>query len=466
MALYAFDGTGDRWSPGTRWKLKDLRELTPEQKQELIATITPEQKTDKDRFLTNVVFFYKEYIKSGLHAEYFPGVGSGALFETEFGVTLDFIFGGAFGVGAQGIVNQAFGKLQKNFEKGDEIIDIVGYSRGAAIACMFANKIFQEYEKKVRSLDEIPKIRFIGLFDTVASFGNPLNNNEIFFKKDIPSNVENTFHAMSLDLNADGFGLDRVDGENVLEVWFRGGHGDIGGNSSLEDGPNRKRTNITLNFMLQKARIAGVELLRDTLILPPDVSKDKPLTYPIDINAPIAVSGKPKGDASRQPRKYDIFHYSFFDKGGREIKPRIVGKGPIPNLPPRDRLVIEETYNEYQISRQQLLQLTPDLIARFSDTKSLYDWLYSDLWVETTSFIEQLEKHIQEKSRSDFYVSEIVGDRLRRLRDLKLIDTKSGYNISDIIKVSDKGKISIDLTQYLDVTEFGKEFLTTNGNGV
>ena len=129
--------------------------------------------------------------------------------------------------------------------------------------------------------------------------------------------------------------------------------------------------------MLQKARIAGVKL-RDTLILPPDVSKDKPLTYPIDIKAPIAVSRKPRGDASRQPRKYDIFHYSFFDEEDKEIKPRIVGNNlPIDlNLSPRDRLVIEETYNEYQISRQQLLQLTPDLIARFPDTKSLYDWLY------------------------------------------------------------------------------------------
>uniref|UniRef100_UPI00286ADAD3 hypothetical protein n=1 Tax=Chamaesiphon sp. VAR_48_metabat_135_sub TaxID=2964699 RepID=UPI00286ADAD3 len=112
MALYAFDGTGDRWSPGTRWNLKDIRELTKKQKEELIATITPEQKTDKGRYLTNVVFFYKEYIESGLHAEYFPGVGSGALFTTKVGITLDFIFGGAFGIGAQGIINQAFGKLK------------------------------------------------------------------------------------------------------------------------------------------------------------------------------------------------------------------------------------------------------------------------------------------------------------------------------------------------------------------
>jgi Uncharacterized alpha/beta hydrolase domain (DUF2235) len=378
MALYAFDGTGDRWSPGTRWNLKDIRELTPEQKQELIATITPEQKTDKDRYLTNVVFFYKEYIESGLHAEYFPGVGSGAFHGTQFGITLDFIFGGLFGIGAQGIVDQAFVKLQKNFEKGENIIDIVGYSRGAAIACIFANKIFRDYKKIISpSLRKPPKIRFIGLFDTVASFGNPLNDNELFFKKDLPSNVENTFHAMSLDLNSPGFGLDRVYGENVLEVWFRGGHGDIGGNSSLEGRPNRKRTNITLNFMLQKAKSAGVGL-RNNLILPPDASDDNPLTYPIDIQSSIAVSRKPRGDASRQPRKYDIFHYSFFDEKDKEIKPRIVGNDlPIDlNLPLRDRLVIEEIHNESQISRQQLLQLTPGLIEKFPNTKSLYDWLY------------------------------------------------------------------------------------------
>jgi hypothetical protein len=377
MALYAFDGTGDRWSPGTRWYLKDLRELTKKQKQELIATITPKQTTDKDRYLTNVVFFYKEYIESGLHAEYFPGVGSGALSTTKFGITLDFILGGAFGIGAQGIINQAFGKLKKNFERGENVIDIVGYSRGAAIACMFANKIFRDYKKILPGLSEPPKIRFIGLFDTVASFGNPLNDNEIFFKKDLPSNVENTFHAMSLDLNDRGFGLDRVYGENVLEVWFRGGHGDIGGNSSLEDRPNRDRTNITLNFMLQKAK-SVVVLLREELMLPYNAFGQQ-LTYPIDINAPIEVSGVPRGDVSRQPKKFDIFHYSFFDDRGKEIQPRIVGNNQVisKDLLPREQLVIEELSNEYQISKQQLLQLTPDLIKKFPNTQSLYDCLYS-----------------------------------------------------------------------------------------
>ncbi|WP_310426740.1 DUF2235 domain-containing protein, partial [Chamaesiphon sp. VAR_48_metabat_135_sub] len=224
---------------------------------------------------------------------------------------------------------------------------------------------------------EPPKIRFIGLFDTVASFGNPLNDNELFFKKDLPSNVENAFHAMSLDLNAPGFGLDRVYGENVLEVWFRGGHGDIGGNSSFGNRPNRDRTNITLNFMLQKAKAAGVEL-RDDLMLPNNALDRPLLTYPIDLLAPIEVSGVPGGDISRQHRKYDIFHYSLFDDRGNErdlengVKNSVI---PL-NLPQRDRLVIEELVNESQISRQQLLQLTPDLIGKFPDTQSLYDWLY------------------------------------------------------------------------------------------
>jgi Uncharacterized alpha/beta hydrolase domain (DUF2235) len=371
MALYAFDGTGDRWSPGTRWNLKDIRDLTKEQKKDLIATITPEQKTDKDRYLTNVVFFYKEYIESELHAEYFPGVGSGAFSTTKIGITLDFIFGGAFGIGAQGIINQAFDKLKINFKKDDNIIDIVGYSRGAAIACTFANKIFRDYNQILPGLSEPPKIRFIGLFDTVASFGNPLNDNELFFKKDLPSNVENTFHAMSLDLNSPGFGLDRVYGENVLEVWFRGGHGDIGGNSSFGNRPNRDRTNITLNFMLKKAKAAGVPL-RDKLTL-----LGQQLTYPIDIQSPIQVSRDPRRDVSRQPRKYDIFHYSLFDDGSER---NLINDGEnvvIPlNLLPSDRLVIEELSNEDQISKQQLLQLTPDLIEKFPNTQSLYDCLY------------------------------------------------------------------------------------------
>lgn len=74
--------------------------------------------------------------------------------------------------------------------------------------------------------------------------------------------------------------------------------------------------------------------------------------------------------------------------------------------------------------------------------------------------IDQLDKHSKAKTSYDFYVSDKVGDELRRLRDLMLIATKSGY-VSDVVQASDYGKCSIDLTKYFDVTDLGKKFLVT-----
>lgn len=384
MALYAFDGTGDRWNPGTRWNVSDLKALSADERRDLLATITPTTKTQNKRFLTNVVFFYKEYAASGMQAEYFPGVGSGAWFETETGKTLDFIFGGAFGIGAQGIVKQAFQRLRRNFARGDHEIDIIGFSRGAATARMFADRVALDYRKLDKALERPPEIRFIGLFDTVASFGNPLNDNEVFFQNNLPWIVQNAFHAMSLDLNRLGFGLDRAYGNHVLEVWFRGGHGDVGGNSSLKDGsPNRLRTNISLNFMLKKAIASKIELTTKGL-----AGVDKPSQaddYPIDIRSPVSVDknsslNKTAGkDPSRQPKRSDVFHFSLLDDNKQELRPIDTWTGkPIyshPKLANPSQIVIEERDNESEESDQRLLHLTPDLARRFPDTQSIYDYL-------------------------------------------------------------------------------------------
>ena len=384
MALYAFDGTGDRWNPGTRWNVSDLSSLSVDERRELLATITQTEKTQNKRFLTNVVFFYKEYAASGMQAEYFPGVGSGAWFETETGKTLDFIFGGAFGIGAQGLVKQAFQRLRRNFSRGDRVIDIIGFSRGAATARMFADRVARDYRKLEGAMDQPPEIRFVGLFDTVASFGNPLDNNEIFSQNILPWIVRNAFHAMSLDLNRAGFGLDRVFGNHVLEVWFRGGHGDVGGNSSLADGrPNRSRTNISLNFMLKKAIASGIELTTKGL-----AGVDKPsqaTDYHIDIRSPVSVDdnnilNKTAGqDPSRRPKRSDVFHYSLLDENKQELRPIDTWTGreiySHPKLENPSQIVIEERDNEFEESDQRLLHLTPDLVSRFPDTQSIYDYL-------------------------------------------------------------------------------------------
>ncbi|MDZ7970412.1 MAG: hypothetical protein RM368_36705 [Nostoc sp. DedSLP03] len=74
--------------------------------------------------------------------------------------------------------------------------------------------------------------------------------------------------------------------------------------------------------------------------------------------------------------------------------------------------------------------------------------------------IDQLYKHSKAKTSYDFYVSNNVGDELRRLRDFKLIKTNSGY-ISDVVQASNYGKNSIDLTKYFHVTDLGEQFLLT-----
>lgn len=74
--------------------------------------------------------------------------------------------------------------------------------------------------------------------------------------------------------------------------------------------------------------------------------------------------------------------------------------------------------------------------------------------------IDRLYYHSKTSSSYDFYVSDKVGDELRRLRDLKLIAMKSGY-VGYLIQLSDYGKRSIDLTNYFEVTDLGKRFLET-----
>ena len=245
MALYAFDGT---WN--------DSR--------------SPDRDTRGD---TNVHRFCELYSDE---TYYLDGVGS------RWGIVGKLI-GGATGAGAAKRVEEQFANLQETFKTGDEVIDIVGYSRGATIARLFVHRIEEMFDQIQRAdqsaLEAPPSVRFLGLFDTVASFGIPWSNDDDF-RKDIPEFVEHTFHAMALDETRETFGIERCLGNRakITEVWFRGAHGDIGGNGAYydrknEEHPNRKRSFIALNWMLAKAKACGVPV-SDSNALPDAVEED------------------------------------------------------------------------------------------------------------------------------------------------------------------------------------------------
>jgi uncharacterized protein (DUF2235 family) len=221
MAIYAFDGTWNSDKDGT----------------------------DKD---TNVCKF-AQACPSSVSVLYQTGVG------TRFGVA-GRIIGGITGAGALDRINKAMSELERNYRKGERDIDIIGFSRGAAIAVEFAHRVFEKEIDGVKA----PPIRFLGIWDCVPSFGIPGNSFNLgWHLNNVPDNVAKCFHALALDERRETFPLNRLSARvsdanqegRLFEVWFRGVHSDIGGGNE-----NIGLSDIALRWMFRSAERAGLPL--------------------------------------------------------------------------------------------------------------------------------------------------------------------------------------------------------------
>lgn len=280
MALYAFDGT---WNSAT---LADNVEQENE---------------------TNVANFCEAYADE--NKWYVPGPG------TRFG-NVGRVLGGATGLGGLMRVREAYSQLCENWQAGHRTIDIVGFSRGAALALDFANKIEDDGIRRPGSKEVIadrPTIRFLGLWDIVASFGIPINiaslrAQEINFghKFDLPNNVEYCFHAMAMDERRQTFRITRA--LNAYEVWFRGVHSDVGGGNG-----NVGLSYIARRWMLRKAKAAGLPI-NDAAITACDqkINPDASLHPPKDF-IPNEYRGFLKGDR---------FHYTVRERPDHKNPPQ------------------------------------------------------------------------------------------------------------------------------------------------
>ena len=152
MAIYAFDGTGNKN------KKDDAKDTNVRKFYEAYAeAYTPQVKTimtgrkGKKR---------KRPVKS--KCIYIKGVGTSKL-------PIRKMAGLLFGAGGKARVRKAMKALRENVKLGDTTIDVVGFSRGAAESIEFVNRIRNATigGKKGRA------VRFLGIWDTVASFGIP-----------------------------------------------------------------------------------------------------------------------------------------------------------------------------------------------------------------------------------------------------------------------------------------------------
>jgi uncharacterized protein (DUF2235 family) len=261
MAIYAFNGT---WNS---------------EKTEDVATDVHEYDLN-----TNVVKFKDAYEGKQF---YVNGVGTRLGWFGRF-------FGGAFGIGGQERLDEAREAFERNRANGDPEIDVVGFSRGAALAAAFVHRLHKEFGKDV-------PIRFVGLWDLVGSFGIPFSLGPIKFQEwnlgykfDVPPSVRHYYHALALDERRQTFRPTRLIGAH--EVWFRGAHGDIGGGNG-----NLGLNCITLCWMLRKAAAAGLPI------------KPAAITAASNGCVPTSAVNWPSDVIKNRRRAFlpdDLFHYS------------------------------------------------------------------------------------------------------------------------------------------------------------
>jgi len=227
MALYAFDGT---WNAGKTGE-------------------DPEFKN------TNVFRFFEAYRKnSGTNDLYKAGVG------TRFDL-VGHALGGVFGLGELARLVEVYDQLCANWVlKQDRVIDVVGFSRGAATTLDFCHLVMEKGIRRPGTDDVVepnPEIRFLGVWDVVGAFGLANLGNtaaNIGHHLELPRrNLRFCFHALALDERRPSFLPTRLPG--AYEVWFRGVHSDIGGGNG-----NRGLNDITMHWMLSKAKAAQLPI--------------------------------------------------------------------------------------------------------------------------------------------------------------------------------------------------------------
>lgn len=264
MALYAFDGT---WN---------------------------EDDADVPDKATNVVRLRDAYDGP---VEYREGVG------TRFGA-LGHVIGGLFGAGGRSRIEEMYDAAKANWARGDRVIDIIGFSRGAALAVHFANILGEKGLRLPDGRVEKPPIRFLGVWDIVGAFGLPLdfiiNFQDInlgWTIDRVPATVQKCAHGMALDERREAFDVTHLrKAPSVEEVWFRGVHADVGGGNG-----NVTRNNISFHWMLQQARSAGLPLSPAFVEL---IGAD------VDPLASISRNFDPMRDPRRTTKPEDMFHPS------------------------------------------------------------------------------------------------------------------------------------------------------------
>lgn len=133
------------------------------------------------------------------------------------------------------------------------VIDVIGFSRGAAQARDFSNRVLSNY-KSGQYGKACLEFRFMGLFDTVAQFGyNGANDSE--FNLQIAPEWQYVAQAYALNEHRPLFPLQSISGSSGgtrIEEGFIGAHADIGGGyNDTQETYKGDLSDVALMWMVQ-----------------------------------------------------------------------------------------------------------------------------------------------------------------------------------------------------------------------
>lgn len=172
-------------------------------------------------------------------------------------------------------------------------IDLLGYSRGAALARHFGNMLaqsvrrnrFWHWDDVAGTVTACIDLRFMGLFDTVAQMGLLGSRNE-HYDFTLAPDWTLAAHAVALHEHRALFPLvslgttpDLRLPPNAIEQPFIGAHGDIGGGLIRTDaGATRPfaLSDVTLEWMMQQAERVGVTFEREDM---PSLARNDPVLH-------------------------------------------------------------------------------------------------------------------------------------------------------------------------------------------
>ncbi len=232
------------------------------------------------------------------------------------------IRGGAFGMGLSRGVKDAYRFILEHYEPGDELF-LFGFSRGAYTARStvglirncgvlrreHAGRLEEAYalyrsrhaaprdlEAQLfrRSYSHEPRVRFLGVWDTVGSLGIPsvglglsslANRRWEFHDTRLSNTVDAAYQALAIDEGRRPYAPTLWDRRSVAgrpeveQVWFSGDHCDVGGGHARSE-----LADIALLWMVDRARSCGLAFRDDAYRRPAEGGPPRfdGRTFPVD----------------------------------------------------------------------------------------------------------------------------------------------------------------------------------------